>query len=407
MAQATTPSGAVVDTSTGALVSGPTNSSPNSSSSGASTGNTDFINQLQQKLLGQSDIISSENTNLENKINDAIKNIQTGQQASAQAITSSYDRQIADAAKQGQNQITSFNESTRGYATNTAALRQLTEDTSKQLKDLEQRKQELILQGQAAAAGQVSQLQIQAIQFHQQAQQQVFANLLQMGNFAQQQQQNSLAQRSQDFQEQSAKATIALQYGINVNPGDTLQDVINRAKPMASQKQQLELAKLQSDILKNKAEAAKAYNDAAAGGTSSSSDVDILSRGALNSNGASLALIKNPDTYAKVVTRMAAMQKEDVASAVSGYKSEGLNKVAAQRDARNTYKDNPQLLAIANAEIDKQYGNSFSESNAGAGSFVAPGSAAAFKNSKFTPASPDAVKALQDSLLGTSFAPRR
>lgn len=369
--------------------------------------NSDFLSQIQQKLLGQSDMVSSESTNLENKINEAIKSVQQGQSASAAAITSQYDRQIGVATQQGQNAMTSTMEQQRGFATNTAALRQLTTDTQNQLKDLEQRKQELILQGQASAAGQISNLQIQAIQFHQQAQQQVFSNLLQMGNFGQQQQQLTQSQHAQDFQEQSSMANTALQYGISVQKGDTLKDVIARAQPFASAKQKLDLAQVQSTIDRNRAESAKAYADAKSGAVvSDPASLDALARGSLNSNGAALALIKDPTTYANVVNRMASMQKEDVATAVTGYKSEGLNKAAAIRDARNTYSNNPQLLAIATSEIERQYGSDVSSTPGSGGGFVIPGSTSSFINAKpipLPPASPDAVKALQHALLGTAF----
>lgn len=405
MAQFTTPSGAVIDTgasNTGAtVVSTPT---------GGESSGSGFTEQLQAKLLGQSDIISSENTNLENKIQEAISSVKSSAASSAQAITSQYDREIGYQKEQGATAIQTAQEGQRGFAQNTAALQQLTDSTNKQLKDLEMRKQELILQGNAAAASKVADLQLQAIQFHQQAQQQVFSNLLGMANFGLQadaaKRQESQFNRQQQFQEDSAKATIALQYGVTLKPGDTIQDVIQRAMPFASQKQQLELKQMQSEIDKNRAQTAAAWADAQTGARITDPlNIDILARGGLNSGGASLALVKDPTTYSTVVNRMKSMQEEDVVSAVSGYINEGLNKAAARRDANAAYQNNPQLLSIALKQIENQYGSD-PKSMGGAGFKNPFGTANAFVNAKpLPPASPEAVKALQGILLGTGLNP--
>lgn len=247
------------------------------SQSPALTQTNDFLTQLQNKLLGQSDVISSESTQIESKINEAIKGIKEGTGAGSQAVESAYNRQIGYTQEAGGRALTAAEESQRGYAVNTAALKQIQETTDRQVNDLEQRKQELILQGQASAAGQISQLQLQALQFRQQAQQQVFQNLLSgagIGLQLQQQQQQAsqfqqslgLQQRQVTMQEDQAKANIALQYGLTAKPGESLESLYSRAvndmglnSPAA-----LAIKQLQSQITANNAQTQAALASAKA-----------------------------------------------------------------------------------------------------------------------------------------------
>jgi len=274
------------------------------------TSSNEFMSQLQKRILGQSDIISSENTALEGKINEAIKSTKEGAAAGSQAITSAFDRQIGYAKEAGQQQLTGALESQRGFAQNTAALRQLNETTDKQLNDLEQRKQELILQNNSQAAGQIAQMQMQAIQFRQQAQQQVFSNLLGMANFqlsaqAQQQQQNQFESRMQ-FDEQSAMSNIALQYGIEANPGETLTSLYSRAsKDMGvDSPAALAIKQAKSSIDRNNAEIARIRTDIANSGKVSSVDLSMLASAIAarpDLAGALIGGLKDPGQMASVM----------------------------------------------------------------------------------------------------------
>lgn len=142
-----------------------------------------FLNTLKNKLMSQAGAISSEDTNIEKKIQEAVTSVKSGNAASAAAITSAYDRQISDATVQGNNDKAAFAESQRGFGVNTAAAKAVSDAAEKRVKDLEQRKQELILQGDAATAGQVSGLIMKELEFEQQARIQTFSNLLNIGNF--------------------------------------------------------------------------------------------------------------------------------------------------------------------------------------------------------------------------------
>lgn len=323
----------------------------------AASPQSDFLNQLQQKLLSQSDIISSEPTNIENKINEAIQGVQKGNEASAAAVTSAFDRAKGQAAEQGAANLTGQLESQRGFAQNTAILDKIQKDTDTNLKDLEQRKQELILQGNSAAAGQISQLQMQAIQMRQQAQQQVFQNLLGLANFGMARDNAAAEQYRFDkqfsYQERSDMSKIAAQYGLAMQPGDTLETLIQRAAPYATEKQKLELESIKADIANSKAQTAKAWSDMQKG--EKSYDIDAIARASLK-DPSILALIDDIGTASKVVNAAAGLWYSDTLDEAKAEKANGSSKTSMVNKAKTTYAQDPIKLQKALQALDEVYG---------------------------------------------------
>lgn len=382
MATFTTPSGAVVDSVTGATISGPTGTN-GVAAPAAPASNTDFTQQLQQKLLGQSGIISSDSTQLESKINAAITNVNKSADASGQAITSNYNRQEDYAKTAGANQLTSAQEAQRGFATNTAALKQLTDNTTKQVNDLEQRKQELILQGEASAASQVSQLQMQAIQFHQQAQQQVFTNLLGMGNFGLQSQQVQNSTNTQQLQQQQAMSDIALKYGLTPGPNETLQSLYSRATTDmgANSPAALAIKQAQSQIQTNNAQTAKAYADIE---TNKNNPLDAASITALgaewNRNPANiLQTVKNSGQLGQIVQAAATQQSSNMTIAINQDKTAGIDKATAIQKLTSNSNLSASQQADGLAKIEATYGPD-SEQPAQGSPATLPGIASGYNN---------------------------
>jgi hypothetical protein len=220
----------------------------------------DFMSTIQDKLLEQSSLVSSTNSNLESRLNTAISGVETSAEKSNKALESAYGRERAFQEGQGSLKIQDQLEGRTGFATQMIALRNLVETTDKSLKDLEQRKNELILQNDANAAAKVSELQFKALEFQQQAQQQTFSNLLGMANFGISSAQEQRLTKAQTFTENKAMSDIALQYGIDLKPGDTIDTITSKAMVFASEEQKARLAKLQSEIKYNNAQTAKILN---------------------------------------------------------------------------------------------------------------------------------------------------
>lgn len=230
-----------------------------------------MLTELQDMLSTGAKAVSSSATGIEESIGRAMGAVKTGTEAESARIESVFDREIDFARGQAQSQITTSLEGRAGFGTQIVALRNLVESTDKQLNDLEQRKQELILQNNAAGAAKISELEMQALQYRQQAQQQVFDNLLSVSAFGLSAEQFREGQRqfgeemafkrqTQSFAERQAMGSVALEFGIDIQEGDDIDSVVNRAvgTGQISERRALELEKIRADIANSKAQAARA-----------------------------------------------------------------------------------------------------------------------------------------------------
>jgi hypothetical protein len=207
-----------------------------------------FMTQIKQELEAQKGIISSSEADVNKLIADSISTIKEGAASSAKAIETQFGRLAGYQADENTRAMTAATEAQRGFATNMALLGQIKEQGERSLNDLEQRKQELILSGNAAAAQTVSGLQLKQAEMMLQNRQQVFSNLismagvgLQAGSLNLQKQQIAQSQYQFEVGQQNKIGDLALKYGIKINPGDTMESVINRAYPIASEMAKAEL----------------------------------------------------------------------------------------------------------------------------------------------------------------------
>lgn len=301
---------------------------------------TDFMKAIQDKLLTQSGVISSTNSDLEAKLSSAITGIKNSTNLSNQKIESEFGRELGYRVEKAGEELTAGRTAGSGGILNMAALREFTATTDKSLKDLAQRKQELILANDSAGAAKISEMEIQAIDFRQKAQQSVFSNLLGIANLGIQSAQEVRLAKQQTFQEEQSMSTIALQYGITLKPGDTLQSVTTRAMPFASKEQQLSLAKLQSEINRNNADAAKALKGDASGVTDLS--IPTLVNQALIFDAAGKTPTTDPE-YANLIGTITKAGKID-----QYYKSKqqtALAKIEAEKKAVTTPSVKPKQKA--------------------------------------------------------------
>ncbi len=141
-----------------------------------------LLSTITERLMNSSGMVSSASTPLEKVIGDAVAGITKSNTDSKAAIESKYNREIDYAKSDQQNTLTANLESTRGFGVNIGALRALTDLTDKNIKDLESRKQELMLQGDAESVKQITDLQLKAYEYQADATQKTFNNLLSMGS---------------------------------------------------------------------------------------------------------------------------------------------------------------------------------------------------------------------------------
>lgn len=226
----------------------------------------DLLNEIQTRLLNTSGAISSGANKIEDTITSAIAKTQEAGAAAKKATESAFGREIADVTEKAAMAETGFLEAQRGYATNTAALKSLRDNNEKSIRDLTQRKEEVMLQGDIATASKISDLILKKYEFEQNATQQVFQNLVSLSNFGLQRAQEARLAQTQKFSEEQAISNIALRYGVEVKEGDTFADVVERAKPFASEEQRLQLEKMKSELALTKANTSRALAEAAAAG---------------------------------------------------------------------------------------------------------------------------------------------
>jgi hypothetical protein len=294
-----------------------------------------FTQLLAEKLLNQSDVVSSSSSGIDTAIGNAISSVSKGQQASAQRITNDFNRELDFQASEGKAAVDTHLEGRVGYGTQMVALRRLVETTDKNYKDLEMRKQDLLLQGESEAAGKIAELQLQGLQFKQRAEQDTFANLLSISNyglsaraanlndkqFGLQEKEFGLAKkrfglelRSQDFAERSAMGEIALEFGLQVGENDTLDTILNKAQAtgIVDERRALELESLRADIANSKAQAAKALQGEPDEEPFDEITTEILAKAALNGDTFFIEALKTNQQKQAVYGKINEMKQVDM-----------------------------------------------------------------------------------------------
>lgn len=168
-------------------------------SSQSSTQRTNpLIDVITQRLTEQSSGIStSASSNLQASINEAISGVQRSGELSSAALESQRRREVGYAADRASATFSGALERRSGYATQVVALKELTETTEKSVRDLDMRYKEAIMANDANTASEIAGLQMQKLQFQQQAEQNFYQNLFAAANLTQQDLQ--MQQQSEQF----------------------------------------------------------------------------------------------------------------------------------------------------------------------------------------------------------------
>lgn len=271
-----------------------TNPAPQSNLQTGGSDTASLMGAIIQKQLSSSGIVSSATPTLEASILAAQKGVKESNEFSNQAIESSYGRERGYMEEQGSSNIQTQLESRSGFATQMVAFRSLVQTTDKNLNDLKQRKDELIMQNNSAAAAKVADLEFKAIEFRDKAQQQVFSNLLGMANFGMQVKQEERMSKQLDFAQATEMNKIKLEYGVG---GKNIEEVMRNAMPFASKQQQADLAIKLSIIRKNNADASSAIKGKDAG------TLDYSNPGSLTAFASQTNQLRNsnPDYYAQLM----------------------------------------------------------------------------------------------------------
>lgn len=301
------------------------------------TGSDIATTALQDKLVSSAEAISSFSTGAEKATEDMIANTKLATQKGSAAIASAFEREKAFMAGKGETALTTAAESERGYGRVLGTYRELAGNTDKEIKDLEQRKQELIMQNDAAGLKEVNTLITNSLTFKQNAMQQTFSNLLGIAGFSTQQRAQQMAEKAQTFTEKSNIAGIAMKYGVAVKPGDTLDTVLAKIPAGTVTKEEaMNLAKMSSEINLNNARAAEAL----AGKVSLSdtpANIDALATAARRDTVVLASIDKNPSLLAKVRNKVVTDTQTDVTNQALSSIQSGISK----EDLKKKITDDP------------------------------------------------------------------
>lgn len=143
-----------------------------------------LISSIQNKLLEQGGITSSNDAEITNTLNTSIDRIKSGTESANKKLQSEFERNAGYLGDEFKTDLTEGRAGGAGGVLNFAAFKNLVDSTDKSLKDLAMRKEELVLQNNANAANKIAELELKTLEFKEQARQKYFANLLGMGEFA-------------------------------------------------------------------------------------------------------------------------------------------------------------------------------------------------------------------------------
>lgn len=163
-----------------------------------------------------------------------------------------------------------------GTSTNSVLLQQLQNDNTATLKQLQSSADAAMAQGDSQFANAIAGLQVQQYTMMLNAKESIYQGLASEGSSVAALSQAQTAQAQQQETQLNDMATLASKYGVTVQPGDSMADVINRVSPIASQQEQLTLGTMRASINESNAQAALAKAQASVISVSDPADINSL-----------------------------------------------------------------------------------------------------------------------------------
>lgn len=194
------------------------------------------LGEIEKRVLDGASAVSSESSAIDTTISSAIQSAQATQKAGESRIRTDAAETRRDITGQTDTALTTANESRRGFGTQLAAMRMLTEQTDSALRDLDKREQDALLANDAQAMSQISALKVKQLEFKQQKEQQFFENMfkfegLNLQKSAQEQAKQqftatfAMSRLNQLLDKEEKMATLAAQAGVEFAPGDTFESL--------------------------------------------------------------------------------------------------------------------------------------------------------------------------------------
>lgn len=226
-------------------------------------GEDPLLKSLTDRVMGQSDIVRSGADKISDAFELARQDIIEGKESTQEATELQFEGLREEAKDTSRTEQQAFSESRRGFATNTAILRDLKESADKKIKDLARMEQEAYAQGNSEAAEKLASLRLQEVEYTQNAEQQIYNNMIQEMTAGLQiregeRSQKRLQMEQQRLQQDEVKietekrmfmANIASQHGVKLEDGDDIEKLLTRVSEKdLSEREQAELDLIYSQI---------------------------------------------------------------------------------------------------------------------------------------------------------------
>jgi len=235
--------------------------------SAGDTSSDKLIAALTDRLTRQGQgISSSSSSQIQDAITGAMSDIKESGALTDKRLQSERMREVSFARDRAGATYTEALEGRTGYATQVAGLRELTDTTEKSIRDLDQRYQEAIMSNDANVSSQLAQLRVQKLDFLQKQEESFYNNLFQAAGLTLQQnaQKQAADQFSASYKLDSIRlglegekflqdrrdgiVSLASQFGITIEPNDTLESIANKVAPIQKRNMSLQQQKLVAEI---------------------------------------------------------------------------------------------------------------------------------------------------------------
>lgn len=229
-----------------------------------------LLSELTDRLMGQSDIVRSGTDRIEDAFEEARQEVRTAYDATQEKTESEFASLREEVESKARQETQTFKESRRGFATNTALLKDMRETHDKKINELSKQEQQAYAQGRADQAERLADLKLKEIEFEQEAEQQIFNNMLQEMTVG-----FELDQRERDVQrldmerqkllqdqsrinveEKMFMTELASQHGVSVDDDDDF----NTLTKKISEKDLTKREQLELDVMRAKIETEKTQN---------------------------------------------------------------------------------------------------------------------------------------------------
>jgi hypothetical protein len=226
-------------------------------------GDDPLLKSLTDRVMGQADIVRSGTDRISDAFETAREEIIEGKESTKEATGLQFEALRDTAEDVSRTEQQAFTESRRGFATNTAVLRDLKDSAQKRIDDLTKMEQEAYAKGNAEAAEKLASLRLQEIEYTMDAEQQIYNNMIQEMTLGlqlkegQRSEQRLQMERQQLLQDEVRIATekrmfmaqISSQHGVSLEEGDTLESLLTRVSEKdLSPREQAEIDLLYAQI---------------------------------------------------------------------------------------------------------------------------------------------------------------